>query len=123
VRQFKFDKDRVTAAVLNRKVIGERAALTIGLFLISHYPGQLVIPDFGFYGREAHASLVREKRLVAGVNTLQELTPKLRQTLLLMQEKTGKGTTYQDAETLARYAKKAPGTNEFNSYVDSAMSD
>jgi hypothetical protein len=35
--------------------------------------GHIVVADFGFYGREAHASLIREGTLVAEVNSLAEL--------------------------------------------------
>jgi hypothetical protein len=66
-------------------------------------------------------SLIREGRLVAGVNTLQELSPKLRQNVLLITDKVGAGTTYEDAETLARYARLAPGTVAFSDYLSEAM--
>jgi hypothetical protein len=33
---------------------------------MSYYKGQLVIPDFGFYGRDIHSRLIREERLIAG---------------------------------------------------------
>jgi hypothetical protein len=124
-RQFVFEDDRVIFARLNRAEIGDRAALTIGLFLMAHYTGQLVVPDFGFYGREAHVSLIRENRLIAGVNTLEELSPKLRQSVLLIKDKVPSGTTYEDAVVLARYARLRPDPartdNEFNAFVDGAM--
>jgi hypothetical protein len=123
-KQFEFD-DRLIFARLNRAEIGDRAALIIGLFLIASYPGQLVIPDFGFYGREAHVSLIRENRLIAGVNTLEELSPRLRQSVLLIKDKVAAGTTYEDAVTLARYARLRPDPsrtdNPFNAFVDGAM--
>jgi hypothetical protein len=46
----------------------------IGLLLIAQFKGQLVIPSFGFYGRDAHVNLIEEDRLIAGVNTLGELS-------------------------------------------------
>jgi hypothetical protein len=79
-------------------------ALVLGLFLMAHFKGQVVVPDFGFYGREGHVSLIRENRLIAGVNSLAELSPKLRQAVLLIKDKEAAGATYEDAETLARYA-------------------
>ena len=33
-----------------------------------------MIPSFGFYGRDAHVNLIEEDRLIAGVNTLGELS-------------------------------------------------
>jgi hypothetical protein len=64
--------------------------------------------------------LIRERRLVAGVNTLNELTPKLRQSVLLISDKEAAGATIEDAETLARYERLAPGTNGYNDYVQKA---
>jgi len=40
----------------------------LGLFLMAQFWGQVIVQDFGFYGREAHAWLMRENRLIAGVN-------------------------------------------------------
>jgi hypothetical protein len=65
----------------------------------------IVVPDFGFYGREGHVSVIRENRLVAGVNSLGELPPKLRQSVLLIKDKEAAGATVEDAETLAKYAR------------------
>jgi hypothetical protein len=102
-RQFNFGENRTIVAKLDRSHIGDRAALIIGLFLISHFKGQLVIPDFGFYGRGAHASLLREGRLIAGVNFMDELAPKLRNSVLLIKDKEGSGAIADDAELVATY--------------------
>jgi hypothetical protein len=66
-------------------------------------------------------SLLRDGRLIAGVNTLQELTPKLRQNVLLITDKVAAGTTYEDAETLAKYSRFVPGQGGFTDYVKTAM--
>ena len=50
--------------------LGDADCLVLGLFLMAYYPGQIVVPDFGFYGRECHISLIRKERLIAGVNFL-----------------------------------------------------
>jgi hypothetical protein len=109
-------------ARLNRAELGDFDALVLGLFLISHFKGQIIVPDFGFYGRDAHVSLIREERLIAGVNFLSELTPKLRNSVLLIDDKVASGTTFDDAGILADYARVLRGTNAFNSFVDEAMS-
>jgi hypothetical protein len=88
---------------------------------MSHFKGQIVVPDFGFYGRDAHVGLIREERLIAGVNTLGELPPTLRRNILLIKDKTASGATLEDAETLAAYAKLARGTNGFNEFVQDAI--
>jgi hypothetical protein len=38
---------------------------------MSHGQGQVVVPDLGFYGRDFHSRLIREERLIAGVNYLE----------------------------------------------------
>src|SRR6185437_14087279 len=118
---FSFNPRSVILARLNRAELGEFDALVLGLLLIAHYKGQLVIPDFGFYGRDAHVSLIREGRLIAGVNFLGELPVKLRQSVLLIKDKVGSGATLDDAETLAGYAKRLRGTNEYNDFVHGVM--
>ncbi len=106
---------------LGRKDLGEFDALVLGLFLMSHFKGQVVVPDFGFYGRDAHVSLIREGRLIAGVNTLVELPPLLRRQVLMIEDKIASGTTVEDAETLAAYARLQRGTNGFNEFVQDAI--
>jgi hypothetical protein len=58
--------------------------MVLGLFLMAQYKEQVVVPDFGFYARPFHSSLIRENRLIAGVYTLSELDEKMRQLCLLM---------------------------------------
>jgi hypothetical protein len=101
--------------------LGEFDALVLGLFLMAHFKGQIVVPDFGFYGRDAHVSLIREGRLIAGVNSLSELPAKLRQAVLLIEDKVASGATLEDAEMLAEYARLARGTNGFNELVQDAI--
>ena len=65
-------------------------------------------------------SLVREDRLIAGVYTLSELAPKLRQMCLLM-EKEAAQCTYDDARVLVEYAGFARDTIAFSVFVKNAM--
>jgi hypothetical protein len=118
---FSFNPRSVIQARINRAELGEFDALVLGLFLIGYYKGQVVVPDFGFYGRDAHASLIRENRLIAGVNTLAELPVKLRQNVLLIKDKVAEGGTFEDAETLAGYAGLARGTNGYSDFVQRGM--
>lgn len=121
---FSFNTD-IILAKLNRAELGDFDALVLGLFLMTHFKGQLVIPDGGFYLRESHVSLIRENRLVAGVNSLAELPPKLRQSVLLIKEKEASGATYEDAETLAKYAGLRPDhlreDNDYDNFIFDAM--
>ena len=74
-------------------------------------------PDGGDGGNGGSVYL----RAASGINTLAELSPKLRQTVLLIKDKASNGTTFEDAETLARYSRLAPGTNGFNDFVAEAL--
>lgn len=107
-------------ARLNRVDIGEYDARILASLLISQFKKQIIIPDFGFYARPFHSSLIREDRLIAGVYTLSELEPKLRDQCLLM-EKVGMQCTYDDAEVLARYEGLIPGRNDYNARVAQMM--
>jgi hypothetical protein len=118
---FSFNPRSVILARINRAELGDFDALVLGLLLIAQFKGQIVVPDFGFYGRDLHASLIRQNRLIAGVNALAELTPRLRQTVLLIKDKVPSSTTGDDAETLALYAGMPRGTNKFNEYVQQAI--
>jgi hypothetical protein len=91
----------VIQARIDRVELGDFDALVLGLLLMSHAKGQVVVRDFGFYGRDIHSRLIREQRLMAGVNFLDELSKKLRRTVLLINEKIPSGTTVEDAEELA----------------------
>ena len=64
---------------------------------------------------------MRQGRLIAGVNVLNELPPKLRQGMLLIKDKRASGATFEDAETLAQYAGLQPSTVGFNDFVSEAM--
>ena len=118
---FTFRPKSPILAKVNRAELGEFDALVIGLLLIAEYGGQVVVPDLGFYGRDMHRNLIREKRLIAGVNFLDELPEKLRQAVLLIDDKIAQGSTVKDAETLAQYAMLQKGTVGHGDYVHDAI--
>lgn len=118
---FSFNQNSVILARINRVELGDFDSLVLGLFLISQFQGQIVVPDFGFYGRDAHMRLIREGRLIAGVNTLNEMPPKLRQAALLIRDKVGSGTTFEDAETLANYSGFPNVAKGYKDFVQDAM--
>lgn len=120
-KTFPLRKHSIIFARMDRKEIGDFAALVLGLILIGMYKGQLVIPDFGFYGRDSHASLVRENRLIAGINFFDELPDRLRKTVLLIKDKTASRALYEDAVLLAKFKGYTPNTNAFNDEVAAAM--
>lgn len=123
---FSFNVNSVIQARINRAELGDKTALIIGAFLMAHYKGQIVLPDGGFYLRDCHARLVREERLIVGLNFLGELSPALRKTVLLIEKKIPSGATVEDAEELAKYARSStgsrlvPGANAYNDYIATA---
>lgn len=108
-------------ARLDRAVLGDFDAFVLAATLIGQYKGHVIITDFGFYGREFHMSLIRQKRLTLGVNSLSELSDTLRQAVLLMPHKQGAGCTWEDAEALAKYAGLNPGTVAHTEFIQRAM--
>ena len=121
-KQFSFNPRAVILARIDRAELGDFDALVLGLLLMAHYNGQIVVPDFGFYGRLSHLSLMREERLIAGVNYLGELPEKLRQGILLIKDKEGRGVLHEDAVVLARFMSKwTPGQDGYNSFVEKVM--
>lgn len=55
------------------------------------------------------------------MNTLAELSPKLRQSVLLIKEKAAVGATADYADELAAYAGLVRGTNAHNDFIQEAM--
>lgn len=94
-------------AKINRAELGDFDAFVLASLLIGQFKGQVIVPDFGFYGRDT--SLIRENRLTAGLNSLSEVSPALGQALLTIKDITVYRTTPQDAEMLAPLIPKAHG--------------
>ena len=93
----------VVLAKLDRATIGDFDAFLLATLLVGHFKGHIIIPDFGFYGRDFYMSFIRQNRLVAGLNFLSELPPKLSQAVLSIKDKTVYRTTREDAERLVFY--------------------
>jgi hypothetical protein len=125
-KQFSFNPGTVVVARIDRRELGEFDALMLGLFLMATYQGQIVVPDLGFYGRDAHAELVREDRLIGGVDTLDDLPSKLRRAMLSIKDKKMRGAIFEDAELLAKFEGLRPDfareDNEYNRFITKAMS-
>ncbi|MBX3498094.1 MAG: hypothetical protein KF889_01520 [Alphaproteobacteria bacterium] len=114
---FSFKPSSAVIARLNRAELGEFDALVLGLLLLNQYRGQVVVPDLGFYGRNQHANLVRERRLIGGCNFLEELPDKLRQACLSIEDKELRHASSADAELVAKLSGLVRGTNDFNGHV------
>ena len=113
-----FSPDGVLLVRLNRAELGDFDCFVLGNLLISLYQGQVVIPDFGFYGAAHHTALIRQHRLIAGVRYLDETT--LTNDLLLM-DRVGSKCLFKDAEVLADFQGLTKGTNEYNEAVQRLM--
>lgn len=112
---------RVVLAKLDRALIGDFDAFAIASFLVSQFKGHVVIPDFGFYGRDFHISLIRQHRLTAGLYSFSEVDIKLRQALLTIPRKIAYRATFEDAQLLANYAGKEPHTMGHGDFIEEAM--
>jgi hypothetical protein len=112
-------------ARLDRAELGEEEALILALLLIGQHQGQVIVPDFGFYGRPLHMSLIRQGRLTAGLNALSDLgkpDDKLRQAMLTIKDKHGAGCLYEDALELAKYlCPFLPGQDGHTGFVQRLM--
>jgi hypothetical protein len=111
----------ILIAGLDRATLGDFDCFVLGNLLISNYPGHVVVPDFGFYASPNHIQLMRQKRLVAGLNTLDEVPRPIAQQLLLMRPLLGRRTTFDDAETLAAYAGIPKHINAYSDFIEDAM--
>lgn len=90
-------------AKIDRALLGDVDSFILASFLIGQFKGQVIVPDFGFYGRDFYSSLFRQNRLTVGVNQLEELSKPLQQACLAVKDKTIYRTTREDAERLIFY--------------------
>lgn len=96
-------------AKINRAELGDFDAFILASLLIGQFKGHIIVPDFGFYGRDIHTTLVRENRLTAGLNSLSECSQTLQQVLLGIKAKSVSRTSLEDAERLVHYFPEAHG--------------
>jgi hypothetical protein len=104
--------------------LGEEECFALGQFLIGQYQrhsqGQIIIPDYGLYAALHHTQLIRQGRLVACVNYLDEMPPKIKK-LMLLGDKVPARCTYDDAVVLADYARIPKGTTGYTDFLDRAI--
>lgn len=107
-------------ARLNRAEHGEDECFIIGNLLAALYQKTVIFTDYGSYAHKGHSALIRQNRLVAGINSFDEV-PELRDLLLLIEQKAPSRTTPKDAELLALYAGIPPHTNGYNDYIQECI--
>jgi len=101
----KFSPNRKFVARIDRAELGDFDALVLGNLLIGQFQGQVILPDGGFYLREFHTSLIRQNRLIAGLNSFAEVSKTLEQALVGIKDKVIYRTSPQDAEKLIVYTR------------------
>jgi len=116
-----FSADGVVLLRLNRAEFGEFESFVLANLFIAQYPHTVVIPDFGFYSQPGHSTLIRQNRLIAGVNFLDEVPEKMRNSLLLIEDKQGHHCTAKDAEVLADYSGYAAHTKGWTTAIELAI--
>jgi hypothetical protein len=87
---------------LNRAELGDRTCRVLGNVFIQHYAGQVVVDDYGFYALPSHITLIRQRRLIARVNSIDDI-PHLKSQLHLFDELIPVRCTPADAAILAEY--------------------
>jgi hypothetical protein len=92
-------------AKIDRAEVGDFDAFVLAVLLVQQFRKQVIVPDFGFYARDFHTSLIRENRLVASLNSLSEVSAPMQQALLGIKSKTIYRTTSDDAKRLIVYTK------------------
>jgi hypothetical protein len=92
-------------AKIDRAELGDFDAFVLAILLVEQFAAQVIVPDFGFYARDFHTSLIRENRLVASLNSLSEVSAPMQQALLGIKSKTIYRTTPEDAQRLILYSK------------------
>lgn len=110
----------IVLARFPRATLGDFDSFVLANLLIANYKGHVVIPDFGFYACPFHSSLIRQNRLIAGINSFDEV-PDFRNQLLLMDEKIAKRCTYEDAEVLANYAGFGPAITGHSDFIQESI--
>lgn len=125
---FSFNPESVIVAAIDRTELRDFDARALGLFLLMHFKGQVVVPDLGFYGRDTHVSLIHEQRLIASVRYLDEVkrtAPQLREALLSISDIEAHGARFTDARELAINAGLRPDPqhddNAYNRYITEAI--
>lgn len=111
-------------ARLDRATLGEFDSFVLANLLISQFQGAIVVPDFGFYQCPFHSILLRQGRLIAGINSFDEV-PGFKPQLLLIDNKLASHCTPDDAKLLAIYAGLHPDPlredNKYNRFIDRAI--
>ena len=100
---FSLTKKYIVIANLDRNEIGDLTARLLGGLLIARSSGHVYINDFPFFASEHFASLFPQERFSVSLSFLDEVPPKLQQSLLSIEDKVALQTSPSDAERLMFY--------------------
>lgn len=122
---FSFDTKSPIAARIDPAILGRQDAHLITLFLIAHYNGPTIVPNYGPYATTDHLDLIDQDRFIIGINALRELPPKLQDAVLLIKDKHIHGALYKDAVQLAQLKGLRPDPlrddNKYNDFIARAI--
>lgn len=118
--KFSFNPRSVVVVRIDRAELRSFVAEALVFFLIRQFQGQIVIPSFAPYARAYHRDLLSQRRLIAGIKRLKQLPPQLESDLDI-EDITPAHTTYDDADTLARYSRFVPHQEGFVTEVQRLM--
>lgn len=106
-------KKRSIIARINRAELGDFDAFFLATFLTLQFQGQVIVPDFGFYGRDFYTALIQQNRLVAGLRYLGEVPTPLQRVLLTIPVEQWHldQLTREDAEKLISYTNPTGNPN------------
>lgn len=111
---FEFDG----SLIANLDALHPTDARILARLLIGRHKGHVILPHARRYLCPLHLSLIENGRLTVGLTTLSEVSRELQQALLTIPHKQGAGCTYDDAVTLASYARLVPGTTSHTDFVE-----
>jgi hypothetical protein len=100
---FSLSGRNIVIANLDRSEVGDLTARLLGGLLIARSVGHVYINDFPFFASDHFATLLPQERFSISLSFLDEVAPKLQQSLLSIEDKVALKTSPKDAERLMFY--------------------
>jgi hypothetical protein len=100
---FSWTKKPIIIANLDRSEIGDLTARLVGGLLIARSAGHVYVNDFPFFASDHFVSLFPQERFSVSLSYLDEVSTKLQQSLLAIEDKIVLRTSPSDAERLMFY--------------------
>ena len=100
---FSLTTKSIVIANLDRAEIGDLTARLLGGLLIARSAGHVYVNDFPFFASDHFISLFPKERFSVSLSYLDEVSPKLQQSLLAIEDKIVLKTSPRDGERLMFY--------------------